>query len=130
MTGADTPGTSGSPGSGRPDRNGGDGDGFGTHLSELAALVVAYAKQETIAPLKNLGRYVAWVVAGAVLFAVGGAMLTLTAVRVVQAETAPHLTGNLTWVPYLGGVVVAVSGLAWAVLRIVKGDDALRTRRG
>lgn len=103
-----------------------DDKGFGTHVNELLGLVIAYAKQETVAPLKSLGRYVAWGVAGAILFATGGAMLTLTAVRVVQAETGHHLRGNLTWVPYLGGVIVAGAGAGWAALRIMRGDRALK----
>ncbi|HET6963798.1 MAG TPA: hypothetical protein VFH58_03435 [Acidimicrobiales bacterium] len=118
-----------------PVRTGGSGGGksddkgVGTHFNELLTLVLAYAKQETVVPIKNLGRYVAWGVAGAILFAVGGAMLTLTAVRVVQTETGNHLRGNLTWVPYIGGVIVAGAGGMWATLRIVKGDRALKDGR-
>lgn len=106
-----------------------DDKGMGTHFNELLSLVLAYAKQETLVPIKNLGRYIAWGVAGAILFAVGGAMLTLTAVRVVQTETGHHLHGNLTWVPYLGGVVVAGIGGMWATIRIAKGDRALEEGR-
>jgi hypothetical protein len=56
-------------------------------------------------------------------------MLTLTAVRVVQAETGHHLRGDLTWVPYLAGVVIAGLGAVWATARIVKGDRALGESR-
>ena len=107
-----------------------DDQGLGGQLNELLSLVVAYAKQETLDPIKSLGRYIAWGVAGAVFFATGGALLTLTAVRVVQSETGHHLRGDLTWVPYFGGVLVAGAGLAWATLRIVKGDRALKGERG
>jgi hypothetical protein len=106
-----------------------DDQGLGGQLNELLSLVLAYAKQETVDPLKSLGRYIAWGVAGALFFATGGALLTLAAVRVVQSETGNHLHGNLTWVPYFGGVVVAGIGLAWATLRIVKGDRALKAGR-
>lgn len=102
-----------------------DDKGLGTHLNELLGLVVAYAKQETLDPLKSLGRYVAWGVAGALLFAIGGGMLTLTAVRVVQSETGHHLRGDLTWVPYTGGILVATIGVAWAALRVIRGDKAI-----
>ncbi len=101
-----------------------DDRGLGTHFNELLGLVIAYAKQETVVPLKNLGRYVGFGLAGAVLLAAGGAMATLAAVRLVQVETAPHLTGSLTWVPYLGGIVVAGIGSAWAATRI--GRDVKR----
>lgn len=120
------PGAPGAPSPSTPAGSGADDKGIGVHLNELLALVIGYAKQETIGPLKSLGRYVAWGVAGAVLFATGGGLLTLTAVRVVQAETGHHLKGNLTWVPYLGGVIVAGAGVAWAGLRVVRGDRALK----
>ena len=107
-----------------------DDQSLGGQLNELVSLVLAYAKQETLDPLKSLGRYIAWGVAGAVFFASGGALLTLTAVRVVQSETGRHLRGDLTWVPYFGGVLVAGMGVAWATRRIVKGDRALKGGRG
>ena len=94
---------------------------FGTLVNELAGLVIAYVKQETIQPIKSLGRFVAFGVAGALLLAVGGSLLTLAAVRAVQAETGNHLHGNLTWVPYAGGILLAGIGAGWAVARISKG---------
>jgi hypothetical protein len=94
--------------------------GLGTQVNELLGLVIAYAKQETLLPLKNLGRFVAFGVAGILLLAVGGVVLTVTAVRVVQTETGNHLHGELTWVPYMGGVVVAGAGALWATVRIVR----------
>jgi hypothetical protein len=125
MTEADSRVSSGSAG-GAPAGSRSDDQGLGAHLNDLLALTVGYAKQETVVPLRNLGRYIAWGVAGAVLFATGGAMLTLTAVRVVQSETGRHLHGDLTWVPYLAGVVVASGGVFWALIRILRGDRALR----
>lgn len=101
-----------------------DDKGLGTHFSELLGLVIAYAKQETVVPLKNLGRYIGFGLAGAILMAAGGAMATLAAVRLVQVETGRHLHGELTWVPYLGGILVAGVGAAWAATRI--GRDVKR----
>lgn len=101
-----------------------DDKGLGAHFNELLGLVIAYAKQETVVPLKSLGRYVGFGLAGAMLLAAGGALLTLTAVRVVQTETGPHLHGELTWVPYLGGILIAAIGAVWAVTRI--GRDVKR----
>jgi cytochrome c biogenesis protein CcdA len=106
-----------------------DDKGLGTHANELLSLVVAYAKQETLVPLKSLGRYIAWGVMGAVLLTTGGVLLTLAAVRAVQAETGRHLSGHLTWVPYAGGALVALMGVIWALLRITKGDKAVGGQR-
>lgn len=85
---------------------------------DLKDLVVAYAKQETIDPLKSLGRYVAYGVAGAVLLAVGTFLGALAILRAVQTEASPSLTGNLSFVPYFAGVVFAGVVAAAAASRI------------
>ena len=101
---------------------------FTTLVNELVGLVIAYVKQETLDPIKSLGRFVAFGVAGALLLATGGGLLTLAAVRAVQAETGRHLHGNLTWVPYAGGILVAGIGAGWAASRIGKGAASKSTR--
>ncbi len=84
-------------------------------IRELRALVVEYAKQETVEPLKGLGRYVAWGVGGALLLGMGVVFLAIGALRALQEQTYPHLTGNWSWVPYaivvFGALILA--GLAW-----------------
>jgi sugar phosphate permease len=97
------------------------GRSFGSLLDEFVSLVVAYAKQETLDPIKSLGRFIAFGIVGALLLALGGGLLALAAIRAIQAETADHLNGSLTWVSYFGGVVVAGVGAGWAVYRITKG---------
>ena len=92
-----------------------------TLVNELAGMVIAYVKQETVDPLKALGRFVAFGVIGSILIAAGGATLTLAAVRAAQAETGQHLTGSLTWVPYVAGILVAAIGAGVAASRIGKG---------
>lgn len=96
-------------------------DGVAEHLSELMGLVIAYAKQETIAPLRSLTRFVAWGVAGALLLAVGAVVGILAVLRLLQGELGHHLGGNLSWVPYTVALVVAVAGAAWAATRITRG---------
>ena len=92
----------------------------GTLINELAGLILAYVKQETIDPLKDLFRFVLWGVAGALLLGIGGVLLVFTAIRVIQAETGQHLTGNFTWVPYAGGLLLAAVGMGWSIARIGK----------
>jgi hypothetical protein len=93
---------------------------LGELLGELVSLVRAYVMQETVEPVKSLGRFVAFGVAGAMLMAVGGVLLALGAVRAAQGEAGAHLGGDLTWVPYAGGLIVAATGAGWAVSRISK----------
>jgi hypothetical protein len=87
-------------------------------VTELIRLIVAYAKQETLDPLKTLGRYLAWGVIGAVLLATGCGLLTLAVLRLLQTELAAHPSGSLTWVPYVGALLFALAVVGAAVSRI------------
>jgi hypothetical protein len=87
---------------------------------ELKDLVVAYAKQETLDPLKALGRFLLWGGIGAVLLAVGTVIGSITVVRAIQTETAPHLTGDWSWVPYTGGVLFALAMAGLAAAKIAR----------
>ena len=75
---------------------------------ELWQLVVGYAKQETLDPVKSLGRWVGFGLGGALLGSLGAVLLLLGALRLLQTETGEAFDGNLTFVPYL--VVLVVSG--------------------
>jgi Putative Actinobacterial Holin-X, holin superfamily III len=87
-------------------------------IRELKELVVAYAKQETVDPIKGLFRYVAAGVGAALLWGVGIMFLAIGALRALQGDhRGPHFRGNWSWAPY--GIVVAgafvIAGLAWFV---------------
>ena len=97
-----------------------DAAGMKETATEAVAMVVAYARQETIDPLKALGRYAIWGIIGAVLIVTGVFLISLGALRAVQFETAPHLTGDWSWVPYLSGAVVAGGVAVLALFRIFK----------
>lgn len=89
-------------------------------VNELRDLVVTYVKQETLDPLQRLAKSILWGLIGSICLAVGALLLVLAAVRVLQSETRPHLTGSLTWVPYAGGLLVAGAILGITVTRITK----------
>ena len=78
---------------------------------ELFQLVVGYAKQETLDPVKNLGRFIGYGMAGALLGSLGAVLLLLGALRLLQTETGDTFDGNWTFVPY---VVVLVFSAAIA----------------
>lgn len=83
-------------------------------------LVKAYAKQETLEPLKGAGRWIGFGVAGSVLLMLGSISLTLAMLRVLQEETGSTFTGNLSWVPHTATLVAAVVVLLVLVFRITK----------
>jgi multisubunit Na+/H+ antiporter MnhB subunit len=102
-------------------------DSLPNEARELVDLVVGYAKQETVDPLKRLGKTVAFGVAGAVLVGTGGVFLSMAALRAMETETDFFYDHNLTWLPYLILTValVAGAGISWVGLgpgRIDKGD--------
>jgi hypothetical protein len=84
-------------------------------VRELQALVVAYAKQETLEPIKGLGRYLGLGLAAAVLMGTGIMFLEIGALRVLQDQTGTTFTGNWSWAPYAIVVVasVIVAALVW-----------------
>jgi hypothetical protein len=87
-------------------------------IRELKELVVAYAKQETVDPLKGLVRYVAYGIAGALLIGVGVTFVAIGALRALQGDRlGPHFTGNWSWAPYAIVVVGAfvIAALSWVI---------------
>ena len=88
--------------------------------TELWALTKDYARQETVEPLKGIGRYLAYGTAGALLGSIGVILLMLAGLRALQTETGDALDGTLSWVPYLIVLVVAAALVAWAITRISK----------
>ena len=87
-------------------------------IRELKELIVAYAKQETVDPLKSLGRYIAFGLLGALLIGTGVMFLAMGALRALQGDhKGPHFNGNMSWAPY--GIVVvgtlALAALSWMV---------------
>jgi hypothetical protein len=87
-------------------------------VQELKDLLIAYAKQETVDPLRNLGRYVGFGLAGIALLTLGTFMLSLSLLRVLQTMTGDVFDGFWSWVPYVIVVVVLGAVIALAVSRI------------
>ncbi len=94
--------------------------GIRTTSDEAMRLVIDYVKQETLDPLKGLGRYISFGVAGSVALAIGLVVLAISFLRFLQTETDGAFDGNLSWIPYVicSIVLVLVAALAvWAVTR-------------
>jgi hypothetical protein len=94
-------------------------------LGEIFELTKAYAKQETVDPIKGLGKFVGFGLGAAVFGALSIGLLIIGVLRVLQTETGAHLTGSLTWVPYLVtlSITVIVVAIAASAIARKKGAD-------
>jgi hypothetical protein len=89
-------------------------------------LTVDYLKQETVEPLRGLGRYLYMGLAGS-FFIAGGILLILIGIlRLLQTETGSALTGDWSWVPYAVVVVIGIGVIGVAAWRITAGPGRQR----
>lgn len=91
-----------------------EADDIGTLLRDIARLVVGYVKQETVEPIRGLGRFLAFGAAGVIVGGIGLFLLVLGGLRLLQEETGKAFRGHLSFLPYVIALVVcaAVAGLA------------------
>jgi len=88
-------------------------------------LALNYLKQETLAPLRGLVRMLLFGLVGSLALAVGIVLLLLAALRVMQTETGAF-HGNLSWVPYVVVMALAMLVIAGAGWRVTRGPAARR----
>jgi hypothetical protein len=91
---------------------------IGEVVNELWELTKGYAKQETVEPLKGVGRYLGYGVAGSLLLGIGVILLMLAGLRALQTETGTTFQGNLSWVPYLIVLIGSAVLIGLAISRI------------
>jgi hypothetical protein len=89
----------------------GEEKSLATHVTELYELVLAYAKQEALDPVKSLGRFIGFGVAGSLVFGLGAVIMLLGGLRALQTQTGTAMQGNWSWAPYgvtAGGCVMVI----------------------
>jgi hypothetical protein len=84
-------------------------------------LTVDYLKQETVEPLRGLGRFLYMGIAGSFCLAFGILLILLGVLRLLQTETGTALTGDWSWVPYAAVVVLGLAVIGVAAWRITAG---------
>jgi hypothetical protein len=103
----------------------GEEKSLATHVTELYELVLAYARQEALEPVKGLGRFLGFGLAGAFLFGIGATIMLIGALRALQTTTGSALQGNWSWAPY--GLIAAGCGVIIGMAMLVR---SRRPKRG
>ncbi len=85
--------------------------GLRAETSELVGMLRSYIVQETVGPLRGLGRYVAFGLIGAIGVSLGVVFGALGVVRVLQAET-DLFNANWSFVPHVAGAVFLLLAIA------------------
>ena len=95
-------------------------------VGELKTMLTDYARQETVGPIKLLGKWVAFGVGGALCVAIGVGYLTFGLLRWTQSLDT--FTGDTrSFWPYLiafGGLLVIIGLAAWAMTRKFSDDES------
>jgi hypothetical protein len=89
---------------------------FRPSVDELIALVRRYVIQETIAPLKSIAKGVAIALGGAAAFAIGGVIVLVGVLRILQDETGRVFIHTWAFVPYLATAAVGLGMIGLAAL--------------
>jgi hypothetical protein len=82
-------------------------------IGEVVEYITAYAKQETLGPLRGAGRWLAFGAAASVLLGLGLGLVLLGLLRLLQTEWTRSATGSLSWLSY---AIVAAVGIILLVL--------------
>ena len=94
-------------------------------IGDVIDLVKTYVRQETVGPLKGLGRKVLVGLAGALLIGLGLFFLAIGLLRLIQDKLPRLARGSWSWSPYLIVVVFCVIITAIAMSRIKKTEKEL-----
>jgi hypothetical protein len=114
----------------RDDGRSGRGGGLTAAGGDFFHLVLDYAKQETLGPLKALGRFLLFGLVGSLAITTGAVLLLLAVLRALQTETGSSFTGHLSWLPYLIVAAAAIAVMGLAAWRITKGPGTKVHRTG
>lgn len=82
-------------------------------IDELKVMVTEYAKQQTLDPLKRLGKWVQFGLMGALCLSIGGFLLGLGVLRLFQEMD--WTDDNWSFVPYMAvfGLLALFAGLCF-----------------
>lgn len=93
-------------------------------------LTIDYLKQETLQPLRGIGRFLFMGIAASFCWAIGLLLILIGILRLLQTETGSGLTGDWSWVPYAAVVVLGIMVIAGAAWRITATSGRQRVPAG
>lgn len=96
-------------------------------FDELRDIAVRYIKEETIKPIKDLGRFIIWGTLGSLFVGFGAVLLLFASLRYLQWQF-PVLDGSLSWLPYVIVAALALVVIGLTAWRIVSGTAKRRLK--
>lgn len=111
-----------------PSTNSSKDDRESTDPAALVQLIVDYVKQQTLSPLKGLGRYLVFGIFGSICLSLAVVLLALGSLRLLQGETGNFFDGARSWLPYVAVLVALIVALLLAISRITRGSARRRRR--
>ena len=94
----------------------------GNSDKDVVDLVIAYAKQETIEPLRGAGRWILWGLASMIFICAGVLLLVLGVLRLSQDVLGGSFATSWSWVPYVLSMCACAMVVVLALLQIKKVD--------
>ncbi|MDH3681285.1 MAG: phage holin family protein [Acidimicrobiia bacterium] len=93
---------------------------------EIQELLVSYAKQETVEPLKQLGRYLGYGLAGSLLVFMGAFFVGLGVLRLTQTVDTFSGSSWASTLPYVITIAVLVLFVALIMLTLTRAKKKIR----
>lgn len=85
---------------------------------EIQQMLVSYAKQETILPLKQLGRYLGLGLAGSIVMFLGAFFVALATLRLLQSLDAFAGGSWMSSLPYVATIALLLLAIALIYLSL------------
>lgn len=96
-------------------------------FDELRNIAIRYVKEETVQPIKELGRFIAFGTLGSLFVGFGYVFLLIGSLRYLQWQF-PVLDGSLSWLPYLIVAILAFAVIGLTIRRVVSGTAKRRLK--
>jgi hypothetical protein len=89
-------------------------------LDEARDAASDYVREQTVEPVRQLGRYLKFGCLGSIFLSIGGVLVLVGLLRLLQTSSSVF-TGHLSWLPYLIIVVLASVALGFTIRGVLGG---------